>query len=88
MLPTVWGTVHPWLSPLRVRVVGCNPPRMGGWDHRTVPNKPKTPNRTFRIPDDIFYPARERAREDGTTLAALVNDWMHRYAHGDSMDED
>lgn len=48
-----------------------------------MPNKPKTPNRTFRIPDDIFYPAREKAREDGTTLAALVNDWMHQYVHGD-----
>lgn len=47
----------------------------------TVPNQPKTKARTFRIPDDIYYPAQEKARSEGTNLTALVNEWIWAYIH-------
>jgi hypothetical protein len=48
-----------------------------------VPNQPKTRPRTFRIPDDPYFPAQEKARADGTNLTALVNEWVLEYVYGD-----
>lgn len=48
-----------------------------------VPNAPKTPARTFRIPDDPYYPAQAKARAEGTTLTALVNEWILDYVYSD-----
>lgn len=59
---TRWADIKP----------GCNPPDDGRCQHASVPNQPKTPNRTFRIPDAIFDPAREKARREGTTLSEVV----------------
>ena len=38
----------------------------------TVPNQPKTPNRTIRIADEIYFPALAKARREGTTLSDVI----------------
>lgn len=48
----------------------------------SVPNQPKTPARSFRVPDDPYFPAQEKARSEGTNLTALVNLWIHEYVYG------
>ena len=52
-------------------VVGAT---MGG-----VPNQPKTPTRSFRIPDDIYVPAVEKAQAEGRTLTDVVRDALLDY---------
>jgi len=39
---------------------------------RWVPNQPRTPGHTFRIPDDLWDALRERADERGETVTAVV----------------
>jgi hypothetical protein len=36
------------------------------------PNVPKTPVRGFRIPDDPYFPAKEKAAREGTTVSEVV----------------
>jgi hypothetical protein len=50
-----------------------------------VPNKPKTPTRTFRIVDEIYDPALEKARAEGVTLTDVVRDALLDYV-GDEDD--
>lgn len=45
----------------------------------TVPNQPKTPVRSFRIPDDIYLPAQEKANREGLTLTEIVIDALVEY---------
>lgn len=45
-----------------------------------VPNKPKTPVRNFRIPEEIYGPARDRAAERGETVTDVVKRALVRYA--------
>ena len=54
---------------------------MGG-----VPNQPKTPTRSFRIPDDIYYPARDKAQEQGDNLSDIVRDALLDYIGEDEED--
>lgn len=44
-----------------------------------MPNKPKTPQHSFRIPDDIFLPAREKAEAEGRTLSDVVREALLDY---------
>lgn len=48
----------------------------------TVPNKPKTPTSTFRIPVDLKAAAQQRAEAEGKTLTAVVVDALTKYAKG------
>lgn len=48
-----------------------------------VPNAPKTPHRSFRIPDDIYLPAKEKAAAEGTTLSDVVRDALLDYIDDD-----
>ena len=57
-------------------------PRLG------VAHQPKHPPRTFRIPEEPYRAAQEKARAEGTTLTALVNHWIWEYVHGDGSDDD
>jgi hypothetical protein len=50
-----------------------------------VPNQPKTPVRSFRIPDDIYVPAHEKAKAEGDNLADIVKDALLEYV-GDDYD--
>lgn len=46
----------------------------------SVPNAPKTPIRSFRIPDAIYQAAQAKAAEKGETLTAVVQRALDRYA--------
>jgi predicted HicB family RNase H-like nuclease len=48
-----------------------------------VPNQPKTPARSFRIPDEIYKPALEKARAEGVSLADIVKDALIEYVGDD-----
>ena len=41
-----------------------------------------TPLRNFRIDDDIYNPAYERAQAEGVSLTELVRGWLSDYAAG------
>lgn len=45
-----------------------------------VPNKPKTPIRSFRIPTDEYEAAKAKADERGETLTDVVRRALRRYA--------
>lgn len=60
-------------------VAGCNTPLQGGCHDGRVPNQPKTPTRSFRIPDDIYLPALEKARAEGVTLTDVVKEALLEY---------
>ena len=38
----------------------------------SVPNKPKTPQRTFRIPDDEYLPAKAAAETNGESVTDVI----------------
>lgn len=44
-----------------------------------VPNAPKTPQRTFRIPDDVYAAAKAKAAENGETLTDVVQRALAEY---------
>ena len=48
-----------------------------------VPNQPKTPQRTFRIPDDLWQAARRKAKQRGETVTAVVIRALKRYVQED-----
>lgn len=45
-----------------------------------VPNKPKTPLHSFRVDDDLWESAKQRAEERGETLADALRRFLRRYA--------
>ncbi|GGF39299.1 hypothetical protein GCM10007298_38740 [Williamsia phyllosphaerae] len=45
----------------------------------SVPNKPKTPLRTFRIPDDVYGPAKAAAEANGETVTDVVKKALVNY---------
>ena len=47
---------------------------------RRVPNAPKTPLRSFRIPDDVYRAAQEKAAERGESVSDVVRRALERYA--------
>lgn len=46
-----------------------------------VPNQPKTPQRSIRIPDDEWAAAREAAEREGTTVSDVVRAALRRYVN-------
>jgi hypothetical protein len=63
-------------TPTRVSVVTRN--RLDG-KIRGVPNQPATKVRGFRIPDEIYLPAKQFAEEDDDVLTDIVKDALERY---------
>ena len=61
----------------------CHTPTEGGCDDWGVPNKPKTPVRSFRIPDDIYLPAKAKAEEEGDSLTVIVREALLDYVGED-----
>lgn len=45
-----------------------------------VPNKPKTPIRSFRIPDETYASAQRKAAEKGESVSDVVRRALERYA--------
>lgn len=46
----------------------------------TVPNQPKTPMRSVRIPDDIWEAAKAKAAERGDSMTDVIRQALERYA--------
>lgn len=44
------------------------------------PNQPKTPNRTIRIPDEVWFAALAKADERGEVLSEVIRDMLEKYA--------
>jgi len=45
----------------------------------SVPNKPKTPHRTIRVPDDVWLPAKVKAEAEGSNLSERIREWLVDY---------
>lgn len=46
---------------------------------RGVPNQPKTPLRSFRIPDELWEAAKSKAAARGEDLSTVVRAALRRY---------
>jgi predicted DNA-binding protein len=44
-----------------------------------VPNQPRTQHRSIRIPDEIYYPAMEKAKSEGRTVSEVVREFLAEY---------
>lgn len=45
-----------------------------------MPNQPKTPQRTVRVPDDVWKAAQSKAAERGENLSDVIRKALARYA--------
>lgn len=54
-------------------------PVLGTTLRRVSPNKPKTPLRSFRIPQDLYEAAQEKAGERDETVTDVVRAALERY---------
>jgi len=50
-----------------------------------MPNQPKTPVHTIRVPDDEWIPARDKAAEKGETMTDVIRRGLRRYVAGAAM---
>lgn len=48
-----------------------------------MPNQPKTPLRSFRVPDEVWQAALRRAQREGTTLTAVLVEHLEDYGRND-----
>lgn len=48
----------------------------------SVPNQPKTPQRSVRVPDEVWQAAKARADAEGRTLSDVVRTSLENYAKG------
>jgi predicted HicB family RNase H-like nuclease len=46
---------------------------------RRMPNQPKTPLKSFRIPEDLYRAAQAKAAEKGESLSQVVRRSLERY---------
>lgn len=44
-----------------------------------VPNQPATPNRTIRVPDEIWEPAVRKAHAEGKTITEVIVKALERF---------
>lgn len=44
-----------------------------------MPNQPRTPSRNFRVHDDVWNAAAERAEREGTNITAILVARLERY---------
>lgn len=44
-----------------------------------MPNQPKTPQRTVRVPDDVWAAAKAKAEERGEVLSEVIRKALERY---------
>lgn len=53
-----------------------------------MPNQPATPNRTVRVPDELWHEAQRIARDRGETVTDVVLRGLRRYVRefGDDVD--
>ncbi len=51
---------------------------------RVTPNQPKTPLRSFRVPDDLWMPARDKAHREGITITDVLQRALREYLGADT----
>jgi hypothetical protein len=44
-----------------------------------MPNAPKTPTRTIRVPDDLWKAVQKRAAEGGVTVTSIILNALQTY---------
>lgn len=44
-----------------------------------MPNMPATPNRTIRVPDELWEAARRKASDEGTTVTEVIIKALERF---------
>lgn len=49
------------------------------WQHGSMPNQPKTPHKSFRIPPELYSAAQTKAARQGRTLTDVVKDLLQSY---------
>jgi len=47
-----------------------------------MPNQPKTPGHTIRVPDDEWLPAKDKAAEKGETMTDVIRRGLRKYVSG------
>lgn len=59
----------------------CHRPPVPGFrpSMNTVPNKPKTPIRGVRVPDEEWHPAQKKAKAEGETVTDVVRRALRDY---------
>lgn len=55
---------------------------------RVMPNKPKTPHRTIRVPDDEWLPAKDKAAQRGETMTEVIRAALQSYVKTESTKEE
>jgi hypothetical protein len=53
-----------------------------------MPNQPKTPGHTIRVPDDEWLPARDKATENGETMTGVIRKALQSYVETNSTEEE
>ena len=61
----------------RTLAPGCNGTSADG--DGVCPNQPATPNRTVRIPDELWEAARAKAEAEGVTLTEIIRRALERF---------
>ena len=46
----------------------------------SVPNQPKTPHRSVRVPDKVWDKAKQKATRQGETMSELIRRLLEDYA--------
>lgn len=46
---------------------------------RVMPNQPKTPHRTIRVPDEEWTPAKDKAAAEGETMTDVIRAGLRKY---------
>ncbi|MFB2598145.1 hypothetical protein ACEXQE_10165 [Herbiconiux sp. P17] len=49
------------------------------WHDESMPNQPKTPHKSFRIPPELYVAAQAKAARQGRTLTDVVKELLQGY---------
>jgi predicted HicB family RNase H-like nuclease len=55
------------------------PQEVDVWHDGAMPNQPKTPHKSFRIPPDLYAAAQAKAALQGRTLTDVVKELLQRF---------
>jgi len=50
-----------------------------------MPNHPKTPGHTIRVPDDEWIPAKDKAAKEGETMTDVIRRALRKYVAGTAL---
>lgn len=57
-------------------------------EHQVMPNAPKTPTRTIRVPDELWNAVQDKARENGVTVTSIIISGLRDYLIGQAAKEE